>query len=611
MRRYPKITDWILNSPLKSINVLILILYYSCAPSSPPKTVVKAIKEPPMVISISPSNKSILTEIIKIEIGINNIPNVEEITFFINDSSMHTDRSIPFNFQWNTSQYLDNSEHSFYALIRNQSEEIIKSEIYTYLIDNEKSRPKMINTQKIEYSKDRMNIIWNQSKELDFYKYELLRSNTSQGPMKLIKEFYQIGDTTHTLTSFDPTIENWFWINVIDTIGLTSIGEGSTNKVDSPPDAPFLNLVSHRYGKYFLSWKKSKEKDFKRYLVYNSDSKLFDKKKIITQLEDPSKTNIAIQIDSLKYYQIETEDIWGLKTKSNIILGDFEHMIWGETFSVYHTTKIDLSSNQISGIIPKSIGYLSNLTHLSLNANYLSGEIPSEIGELKKLIFLDLSHNRKLNGEIPAEIGKIKHLQQLYINGTSLSGNIPINIYYLKKLTYLGLSDNKLSGHLPYEIGELVAIKYLNLWNNNFHGSIPTEISNLKSLRDLNLSENNFSGKIPLEIGKLESLETLSLFNNSLNGSVPSNIKVLKNLTYLSLYNNNFKGDINAWLLDMVKLNYLRLDGNNFEGQIPTYLCDINLDIENTEYFNFSGNNFCPPFPTCIKNNIGIQKKCE
>ena len=109
----------------------------------------------------------------------------------------------------------------------------------------------------------------------------------------------------------------------------------------------------------------------------------------------------------LKYYQIEVEDIWGLKSRSNIVVGDFNHILWGNSYSVLNTKRIDLSSNGLKGEIHPEIGNLKELTHLALNSNFLRGGIPQEIGNLENLIFLDLSFNHQLGGEIPPEISKL------------------------------------------------------------------------------------------------------------------------------------------------------------------------------------------------------------
>ncbi|XP_022634573.1 receptor-like protein 12 [Vigna radiata var. radiata] len=85
---------------------------------------------------------------------------------------------------------------------------------------------------------------------------------------------------------------------------------------------------------------------------------------------------------------------------------------------------IDISSNNLSGEIPKEIGYLVGLISLNLSRNNLRGEIPCEIGNLRSLDSLDLSRNH-FSGKIPSALSKIDGLDKLDLSHNSLSGRIP------------------------------------------------------------------------------------------------------------------------------------------------------------------------------------------
>jgi len=83
-----------------------------------------------------------------------------------------------------------------------------------------------------------------------------------------------------------------------------------------------------------------------------------------------------------------------------------------------------LNNNQISGIIPQSIGNLINLQQLWLNDNKISGSIPESIGNLENLIYLFL-HNNQLSGSIPWRIVNLRRLTHLSIANNSFTGCIP------------------------------------------------------------------------------------------------------------------------------------------------------------------------------------------
>ncbi|XP_040952353.1 probable LRR receptor-like serine/threonine-protein kinase IRK [Gossypium hirsutum] len=78
----------------------------------------------------------------------------------------------------------------------------------------------------------------------------------------------------------------------------------------------------------------------------------------------------------------------------------------------YGVKELDLSTNELYGIIPPQISQLSKLTYLDLSFNQFSGKIPPEISHLVHLQTLHLAGNQ-LNGSIPREIGQLKFLTDL------------------------------------------------------------------------------------------------------------------------------------------------------------------------------------------------------
>ncbi|XP_057464997.1 receptor-like protein EIX2 [Actinidia eriantha] len=85
---------------------------------------------------------------------------------------------------------------------------------------------------------------------------------------------------------------------------------------------------------------------------------------------------------------------------------------------------LDLSSNKLSGDIPKEISSLVGLSVLNLSRNHLAGTIPDRIGDVKNLEALDLSWN-KLSCTIPANLLNLTFLEVLDLSHNRLSGEIP------------------------------------------------------------------------------------------------------------------------------------------------------------------------------------------
>ncbi|XP_028786758.1 polygalacturonase inhibitor-like [Neltuma alba] len=85
---------------------------------------------------------------------------------------------------------------------------------------------------------------------------------------------------------------------------------------------------------------------------------------------------------------------------------------------------------------------------IDLSTNNLSGEIPKELFKLVQLRFLNLSRNH-FTGKIPEEIGGMKDLESFHLSYNKLSGEIPSTISNLSFLDYLNLSYNDFTGQIP------------------------------------------------------------------------------------------------------------------------------------------------------------------
>lgn len=148
-----------------------------------------------------------------------------------------------------------------------------------------------------------------------------------------------------------------------------------------------------------------------------------------------------------------------------------------------HVVDINLSNNNLSGVLPSGLQDLSSLTGLWMHDNNLSGTIPQVWGSLSDLMYFDVAGNQ-LSGSIPAELGDLSNLEGLWLNGNRLSGSIPTTLGNLSNLTSLILSGNQLSGPIPAEIGNLSALEILFLFENQLVGPIPLNLMNLTALID-------------------------------------------------------------------------------------------------------------------------------
>ncbi|CAN6457724.1 unnamed protein product [Victoria cruziana] len=158
---------------------------------------------------------------------------------------------------------------------------------------------------------------------------------------------------------------------------------------------------------------------------------------------------------------------------------------------------INVSTNSVTGEIPRGIGELPLLLKIDISKNHISGSIPSEIGKLKELTELDLSSNN-LGGPIPDELGNCAGLIRLKLSSNNLNGTIPFQLGNLAELSMLlDLSDNMLTGSIPGELGRLNHLERFNLSHNKLTGTIPSTLAGMVSLISVDLSFNSLIGPLP------------------------------------------------------------------------------------------------------------------
>jgi Leucine-rich repeat (LRR) protein len=327
--------------------------------------------------------------------------------------------------------------------------------------------------------------------------------------------------------------------------------------------------------------------------------------------------------------------LWSLKKLQQVFLytNNLNGDLVVDGFAARSLTLIDVSENQITGVIPEVFGSLKNLSVLNLFMNNFSGEVPASIGQLPLLMRLRI-HTNKLNGTLPPELGKQQpglnyieaddndftgaipeglctggNLQFLTAKRNRLNGSIPADLANCATLGLLSLDNNQLSGDVPEALwtatqlyfltlesnqltGSLPATVHLNIsrlriGNNQFSGNIPAAVVGLQVLTAEN---NRFSGAIPASLGDgMPLLQRLNLSGNQLSGGIPRSVAKLSQLTQLDLSRNQLTGGIPTELGDMPVLSVLDLSSNKLSGNIPQALAKTQLTSLNLSSNQLSG----------------------
>ncbi|XP_057744062.1 receptor like protein 27-like isoform X2 [Arachis stenosperma] len=230
---------------------------------------------------------------------------------------------------------------------------------------------------------------------------------------------------------------------------------------------------------------------------------------------------------------------------------------------------LDLSNNQIEGIIPNWIWKFEFLMSLNLSKNFLEGmEGP----------FQNLGSNLFL----------------LDLHGNQLQGPAPI---FTKSIAYLDYSNNNFSSFIPADIGNRIPnIVILYLSNNSFHGEIHESFCNMTFLRLLDLSDNRFNGEIPKCLATSDrSLRVLSLAGNELSGHVPDTFPSSCALRFLDFNGNLLDGTVPRSLTNCQNLQVLNLGKNQLIDTFPCFLKNIlTLRVMILRSNKFHGHIECP-----------------
>ncbi|RID49699.1 hypothetical protein BRARA_H00480, partial [Brassica rapa] len=319
-------------------------------------------------------------------------------------------------------------------------------------------------------------------------------------------------------------------------------------------------------------------------------------------------------------------------------------------FRLQHLQSLNLSSNNLPGILPDSIGNLKYLRVLKLCYCNFFGKILSSLGNLSYLTDLDLSVNQ-FSGELPDSMGNLNRLSELQLRYNNLGGNFPAVLLNLSELTQISLSYNKFKGMLPSNMSSLTNLEYLDINGNLFYGPLPSPLFMIPSLIQLNLEGNSFSG--PIEIKNISSpsnLEVLSLGENNFDAPIQGSLSKLAGLRTLELnyMNTRIMVDL-SYLSHLKSLSYLDLSGNDLkfsstlrlpylgffqtrlllldisvnqiEGKVPEWFWRLEIphvnisqnyiprticDLVYLERLVLSNNNFSGSIPLCLSTYLSV-----
>ncbi|KAM4113365.1 hypothetical protein ACJW30_05G215500 [Castanea mollissima] len=257
--------------------------------------------------------------------------------------------------------------------------------------------------------------------------------------------------------------------------------------------------------------------------------------------------------------------------------------------------------------IIQSLNLLKSLKTLSLRGNTLEGSFPAEdFAALDALDLLDMSHN-EITGIVPPSIGALSSLKSLVLQKNELNGSLPNQgLCELKKLEELDLSWNNFEGTLPSCLYNLTSLQMLDLSENSFRGNISSYmIAGLTSLKHIDLSYNSFDGFSFSSLANLSKLEFVQFMCDEKMVNIETETSdwiPLFQLEYLVISNcslNKLSNQIPTFLFHQHSLRVLDLSYSMLKGQFPAWLFENNTRLE---YVTLNDNSLSGNFhlPLCL-----------
>ncbi|KAK4391146.1 Receptor-like protein EIX1 [Sesamum angolense] len=240
--------------------------------------------------------------------------------------------------------------------------------------------------------------------------------------------------------------------------------------------------------------------------------------------------------------------------------------------------RVDLSDNQLDGLIPDAFGSSIFLEYLDLSGNQLEGTVSeSHFLNLHNLTVLDLSFNSLVfnvtttTAWVPPFRLDVRKLTSCY-----LGPHFPKWLQTQSSISGLDLSSTKISDQVPNWLWDLSPrLQYLNLSRNQISGELPNLSSKFSGSPIIDLSSNNFSGSLPL---LNPSTSILQLSRNMFWGSI-SSICTLRLLGFLDLSYNQLSGPLPDCWMSMGRLAILNLENNDISGEIPPSLAQLQFPL--------------------------------
>ncbi|KRH08742.1 hypothetical protein GLYMA_16G171100v4 [Glycine max] len=375
------------------------------------------------------------------------------------------------------------------------------------------------------------------------------------------------------------------------------------------------------------------------YWLFNSTTNLHNLDLGYNMLEGPIPDGFGKVMNSLEVLYLSDNKLQGeipsffgnmcalqsLDLSNNKLNGEFSSFFRNSSWCNRDIFKsLYLSCNRLTGMLPKSIGLLSELEYLNLAGNSLEGDVTeshlSNFSKLKKLYLSESSLSLKF---VPSWVPPFQ-LESLGIRSCKLGPTFPSWLKTQSSLYMLDISDNGINDSVPdWFWNNLQNMRFLNMSHNYIISAIPNISLKLPNRPPILLNSNQFEGKIPsflLQASELmlsennfsdlfsflcdqstaSNLATLDVSRNQIKGQLPDCWKSVKQLLFLDLSSNKLSGKIPMSMGALVNMEALVLRNNGLMGELPSSL----KNCSSLFMLDLSENMLSGPIPSWIGESM-------
>jgi hypothetical protein len=207
--------------PLLSV---LFLIYWGCEEEQPLdfSNLEEQDTTPPTVSISSPVSGQSVNEIVTITVTTQDNEGISKVEFYIDDSLFFTDTESPYEYDWNTTQYEDNTEHIVKVISYDNSDNSTESQPIMLIVDNSISYPTPVTLYPVTFYNGSFTINWSQNNDNDFSYYRLYEISDSSNTQTLIYETENVTDNTYVVTGISEVELKYFQVVVEDIWGFQS-----------------------------------------------------------------------------------------------------------------------------------------------------------------------------------------------------------------------------------------------------------------------------------------------------------------------------------------------------------------------------------------------------